>query len=256
MKESMKRAILTVFMSSLLCTPGCVSHYRVQEMETRILVLETQLKQTRDDLKSKNTQNQANLEHVSSEFKSFSDEVFKSIDGLRKGSAHDSVNIDGLKATIEQLQGHINELKFKLQQSKTSAEEAESPQLPEDKNALYDWGIERLKGKEFRKAIIAFTEFVKRYPDEIRADDSLFHIADAYYEQTRYEESIEIIEQILKNYADQNQAEKALILLHDNYIAIDQCSKGVDALHFLKENYPRSNQRRIAQRKLKKVRCK
>jgi outer membrane protein assembly factor BamD (BamD/ComL family) len=60
----------------------------------------------------------------------------------------------------------------------------------------------------------------------------------------------------MNEYADENQADKALILLADAYLAMDKCSNAKDALNYLKDKYPRSNQKRIADRKLKQLRCK
>ena len=243
-----------IFFLAGSCT-GCVSHYRAQEIETRLLVLEDQIKQMRKDTKSKSKQQNATLEHISSEFKVFKGEVTQSIDRIRKGSASESIQIDGMEGLIEKLKGDISELRFKL--SKLESQGVTNTEIPTDKNALYNLGLEHLRSQKYKEATLVFTEFVKRYPDEIRVDDSLFHIAEAYYHQSKYMDSVEVIKQIITTYAQENQADQALILLFDNYIALDQCNKALDALTFLEKTYPRSNQLRIAKHKRRKVgKCK
>jgi|LauGreDrversion4_2_1035121.scaffolds.fasta_scaffold116295_2 TolA-binding protein len=230
---------------------GCVSHYRAQEMETRISVLESKLEDFNEQRKATSTKHEAMFEHMDRELKRFNDEVIKALDNLRRGSADDSVTIGSLRELVQSLQGELSEVRFKLEQAKaTPVSEEEASALPADKNELYQLATERLTQKDLRGALVAFEEFVRRYPTDIRADDSLYGMAEAYYAQTRYEEVERVVEQVLREHADAGQAEKSLMLLHDAYLGMDKCPKARDALRLLVAKYPRSNQARAAQRKL------
>mgnify|MGYP000173901615 CR=1 FL=1 len=232
---------------------GCVTHYRALEIETRILVLESKLDQLKKDVAQQDEAQNATLEHMSSEFKRFNKEILGIVDNLRRGSAEDIGNIVALKELIQKQQGELSELQFKLNQMKTNPQEMK---VPQDKEQLYQQAEKLLLAKSYREAIRFYSEFVKRFPEDVRADDSLYHIAEAYYQQARYEDCARAIQQIMNEYADENQADKALILLADAYLAMDKCSNAKDALNYLKDKYPRSNQKRIADRKLKQLRCK
>ena len=239
---------------ALLCSSalsGCVSHYRAQEMEMRISVLESKLEDFNEQRKTTASKHEAMFEHMGGELKRFNDEVLKALDNLRRGSADDSVTIGSLRELVQSLQGELSEVRFKLEQAKAApAAAAEQDALPADKNELYQLAAERLTQKDHRGAIVAFEEFVRRYPSDIRADDSLYGTAEAYYAQTRYEEVERVVEQILREHADAGLAEKSLLLLHDAYLGMDKCPKARDALRLLVAKYPRSNQARAAQRKL------
>jgi len=241
-----------VISASMLTLSGCVSHYRAQEMETRISVIESKLEEFNEQRKATSTKHEAMFEHMGAELKRFNDEVLKALDNLRRGSADDGVTIGALRELVQSLQGELSEVRFKLEQAKTatSAAPEEAAALPADKNELYQLAAERLTQKDLRGAIVAFEEFVRRHPSDIRADDSLYGMAEAYYAQTRYEEVERAVEQILREHADAGLAEKALMLLHDSYLGMDKCPKARDALRLLVAKYPRSNQARAAQRKL------
>lgn len=233
---------------------GCVTHYRALEIETRVLVLESKLDQLKKEAQQQNESQNATLEHMGTEFKRFNKEILAVIDNLRKGSAEDIGDIVALKELVQRQQGELSELQFKLSQMKSSGVTAEK--LPKEKEQLYRQAEGFLLAKSYREAIRFYSEFVKRYPEDVRADDSLYHIAEAYYQQGRYEDGARAIQQIINEYADENHADKALILLSDTYLAMDQCPKARDSLLYLKDKYPRSNQLRIASRKLKQLRCK
>jgi TolA-binding protein len=245
------RLSLALMSASLLS--GCVSHYRAQEMETRISVLESKLEEFNEQRKATSSKHEAMFEHMGNELKRFNDEVLKALDNLRRGSADDSVTIGSLRELVQSLQGELSEVRFKLEQAKSSpvaAAAEETAALPADKNELYQLAAERLTQKDQRGALVAFEEFVRRYPTDIRADDSLYGMAEAYYAQTRYEEVERVVEQIMREHADGGQAEKSLVLLHEAYLGMDKCAKARDALRLLVAKYPRSNQARAMQRKL------
>jgi TolA-binding protein len=224
----------------------------INEMETRLLSVEDQLKDMRLQTSKQKQKQDSSFTHIDKEFKGFREEIFKSIDNLRKGNVDDSVNIDQNNALIQSLRGQIDELKFKLSKFKPN-KTLSLNELPKDKNELYAMGVKLLQNTEYNKAIQVFKAFVKQYPNEIRADESLFYIAESYHQQGKYDQSIEVIQKILIDYKDKNQADQSLILLHDNYLALDSCGKAIEALNYLKKNYPRSNQLRLAKKKLKKL---
>ena len=254
--QKQHKSLLIKLSLMLLSSPffsACVTHYRALEIETRILVLESKLDQLKKDVIQQDESQNATLEHMSSEFKRFNKEILGIVDNLRKGSAEDIGNIVALKELIQKQQGELSELQFKLNQMRSNQQELE---VPKDKEQLYQQAEKLLLKKSYREAIRFYSEFVKRFPEDVRADDSLYHIAEAYYHQARYEDCARAIQQIINEYPDENQADKALILLSDTYLAMDDCSKAKDALSYLQDKYPRSNQKRIADRKLKQLRCK
>lgn len=239
---------------------GCVSHYRAQKIEDEIMVMNEKLKQLSEQQTQTRQKHEAMFEHMSKELKRFNDEVLKSIDGIRRGSADDSVNILSLQELVQSMKGEMSELKFKLSQAKVAATQAEGEaiELPKDKNDLYMFAEERLREKKYRVAITAFSKFVQDHPSDIRADNSLYGMAEAYFQQTRYEEVVKVAERVLREYGDGGEADKMLMLLYEAYVSMDQCNKAIDSLNFLLKKYPRSNQTRTAKQRLKALekRCK
>ena len=237
---------------------GCVSHYRAQEIEEKIMVLEEKVAQLSEQQSQTRQKHEAMFEHISKELKRFNDEVLNSIDGIRKGSADDSVNILSLQELVQNMRGEMSELKFKLSQAKAASSPSAEVELPKDKNELYMFAEERLREKKYRVAIAAFSRFIQDHPSDIRADNSLYGMAEAYFQQTRYEEVVKVAERVLREYADGGETDKMLMLLYESYVAMDDCGKAIDALNFLLKKYPRSNQTRTAKQRLRALekRCK
>jgi TolA-binding protein len=236
---------------------GCVTHYRAKAIETKILVLESKFQQLKKDFDENKESQNATLENISSRFERFNKDILTAIDRLRKGSAEDIGDIEALKDQITRQQGELSRLKFELGNLKNDkAAQTQKQQFPEDKEALYQQAEKLLLEKSYNEAIRFYSQFVKRYPNDVRADDSLYHIAEAYYQQQQFSDSVIAIKQIIEEYPNENQADKALILLHDAYLAMKKCSKARSALEYLKERYPRSNQKRNATRKLERLKCK
>lgn len=248
--------LLMLFILITVGMSGCVTHYRAEAIETKLLVLESKLDQLKEDVNTTKSSQDATLEHINSKFEAFQKEMLSIIDSIRRGSAEDVGTLDELQALISQQRGELSKLSFELSQLKERREAAQVT-FPEDKEQLYQQAEKFLVERSYREAITFYSEFVKRYPEDVRADDCLFSIAKAYYQQNRYEDCVRAVQQIINEYPDENQADKALILLHDAFLALDQCSKARQALEFLKQRYPRSNQLRIAERKLQQLKkCK
>ena len=230
---------------------GCVTPFRAREIETRVMTLESKLEQLKDQQSQTQKKHEAMFEHFSKELKRFNDEVLGSLDNIRRGSADDSVNILGLQELVQSLRGELSEVKFKLNQVKSSATPSAEVTLPTDKNALYLYAEEKLRDKNYREAILAFQRFVDDFPGDIRVDNSLYGIAEAYFQQSRYQEVPKVAEQLLRDYGDGGEGAKMLMLLHESYLAMDSCERAQDTLTFLLKRYPKSNQVRDAKQKQK-----
>lgn len=238
---------------ALLTSVGCVSHYRAQEIETKVMVLQSKLDQLKEQQSQTQQKHEAMFEHLNKELKRFNDEVIKSLDHVRRDSADDSVNILGLQELVQSFKGELSELKFQLNQLKTNPSAGATQTLPTDKSALYLYAEEKLRAQAYREAIAAFSKFAQDFPSDIRTDNSLYGMAEAYFQQTRYEEVVKVAERLLRDYGDGGEGAKMLMLLHEAYLGMDQCSKAIDTLNFLLQRYPKSNQVREANARLKSV---
>ena len=107
--------IITLSISSL---SGCVTHYRAEAIETKVLVLESKLDQLREDVNTSKQSQNATLEHISTKFEAFQSEIITIIDSMRKGDAEDVGTIDELKELISKQKGELSRLSFELEQLK------------------------------------------------------------------------------------------------------------------------------------------
>ena len=246
MKIIVKIINITLSVFFITSLNGCVSHYRAQKIEDHLLVVDKKITQLREQQQKDQERIEAQLENINREFEAFQKQMRATIDNLRMGSANDGVNIDTLSKTLQELNGQMSELKHKY---KLLTKE----DLPETTEGLYDFSVEKLTTKNYKEAIRGFSHFADKYPNDMRADDSLYQLAEAYYAQRMYKETIDTLKRIIENYRDLEYADKSLMLLHEVYLKRNQCGLAMKTLKFLKANYPSSNQIRVVKRKLEEL---
>ena len=249
----MKQIIFVLNLSILYMCSGCVSHHRAQEIETHLLTLQNKVEQLRIREKKTKEESEATIAYLKKEFTRMNSQFKDALGKLQKTTAADGGVLNDLDGQTRELKGEIRALRRELNELKEaqSTPKTEASELPQEKNALFNYAEEQMLKKKYQEAIKAYTTFYDLYPKEIRADDVLYRIAEAYYEQMRYQDCINTIQTIIKEHADQGQAAKALILLHQAHLAVDDCKKAKSALKYLKQTYPSSNQIRVANRQLK-----
>lgn len=250
----MKTVSLILNLSFLLLLNGClVTHHRAQEIETHLLTLQNKVEQLRIREKKTKEENEAMIAYLKKEFERMNIQFREALTKLQKATAADGGFLNELDGQTKDLKGELRALKRELEELRKakSTPQTVDHELPQSKNELFKFAEDQMLKKSYQLAIKAYMTFYDSYPGEIRADDALYRVAEAYYEQMRYQECANTIQIIIKEHSEQGQADKALILLHQAYLAMDECQKAKKALLFLKQTYPSSNQIRVADRQLK-----
>ena len=100
--------------------------------------------------------------------------------------------------------------------------------------------------------------FAQKFPDNPRADNSLFLLAECQFEQKEHTASIRTLQTVMNSYSKGDKVDDALVLMHDNFVALGRCKDALPFLETLIAEYPRSNQVKVAQAKLKRTKqsCK
>jgi TolA-binding protein len=196
--------------------------------------------------KKEQAQHKETIEHISQQIENKHQELLRSLDSLKNANSNDKLTLDELQEEIKSLKGQSSELKHEIEKRK-SAMDTVSPSdaeqlepLPQDKDSLFIYALEKKKADQCRDAIRGFTFFVENYFDDPKTDDVLYNLAECYYKQNRYEETISAIQKIITKFGNKDQADSALVLLYKTYMAMDNCRKALDALIFLQDRYKNS----------------
>ncbi|MEZ4469760.1 MAG: tetratricopeptide repeat protein [bacterium] len=262
----MRRSLL--FLVIAVSQTACVSHWRGEKIEADIVALEGRLDQQVEDLRSLRAGLQEDLGKVAAQLMQTERKLVESIERLQSGNADNMLIIEQLREELNTARGELARIEHQMPGKPTGAlpdvgdpavpAPVGAPALPEDAAELYRYGYERKQAGDCAEAIRAMATFAQKFPDNNRADNSLFLLAECQFEQKEHTASIRTLQTVMNSYSKGDKVDDALVLMHDNFVALGRCKDALPFLETLIAEYPRSNQAKVAQTKLKRTKqgCK
>jgi TolA-binding protein len=235
-----------LFLSLIYVLSGCASHWRAQAIEEELLALQAKVDQLKEIQKKEQAQHKETIEHISKEIENRHQELLRSLESLKNANSNDKLTLDEIQEEVRNLKGQSSELKHEIEKRKSAmdsvdpTENAQLEPLPQDKDSLFIYALEKKKADQCRDAIRGFTFFVENHFDDPKTDDVLYNLAECYYKQNRYDEAVSAIQKVVTKFGNKDQADSALVLLYKTYMAMDNCRKALDALLFLQDRYKSS----------------
>lgn len=243
-----KRAQLYVFRAVLLgllgtVASGCVTLNKFSVMEERVEALEKE----QALLVERVDRQEQRLENLYSRMKESSDE-------LRKSGADQGATLEDLRLLIVESNGKIEEMAFRLENQRQQVQAvvdvlderlgvtigAQEGALPEDKEALFQVGSDRLTHGMTRKARAALRAYIQKFPKDERVAEALFLIAESYVADKKYELAIREYQTIHDQYSKSELVPKALWRIADCLVAQGQCKKAQAVLKYLRDTHRKS----------------
>jgi len=120
-------------------------------------------------------------------------------------------------------------------------------------DSIYFTAYSDYNKKNYDLAIEGFKQFVKLFPDNVLADNSLYWIGECYYAQKEYSEAIKIFSDIINKYASGDKVPDALLKKGYALIEMDQVENGISVLKELISEFPLSEEAYLAQQKIKDI---
>ena len=175
--------------------------------------------------------------------------------------------IELLKLQISGLEKQIRELKYSLNGtgipggSEISPPESGQGQLSDDaapssKEAKYKEAYDALQGGEYSAARKKFQAFVRDFPKTDLTDNAYFWIAETYYSEKNYEDSILAYETLLKKFPESQKAPGALYKQALSFIEIGDRKTGQLILEQLIAGYPKAREAEFAKKKADELKKK
>jgi tol-pal system protein YbgF len=121
--------------------------------------------------------------------------------------------------------------------------------LPSEKQS-YDAAFEQFKSGDYKAAIGALQDFVKRYPQSAYAANAQYWLGNAYYAQRDYKNAISAQELVVSNYGDSPKAPDAMLNIATSYIELSDDKSARKALQQLVKQYPESSAAQTAKDRL------
>lgn len=244
----------------VVCTSGCVSYWRGQEMESDIVALQGQIEQMTESSRVEKEKAAAAMGQLKGALAEVESRFEDAIDRIRTTIADRGLELDEIRQKIAELQGKADELKGKLEEQASGVvnvpQPAGAPALPESAADLYRYGWEQKGADDCVEAIRAFATFVRKFKGNDRADNSFYLMAECQFRMKNYTASVRSLQTILQKYPKGDKVDDSLVLMHDNFLGLGRCKDAMPFLETLLADYPRSSRLKSARKKLARTRRK
>jgi tol-pal system protein YbgF len=137
----------------------------------------------------------------------------------------------------------------KLEPQQTSIDGRTAEVMPSEKQS-YDAAFEQFKSGDYKGAIAALQEFVRRYPQSAYAANAQYWLGNAYYAQRDYKNAVSAQELVVSNYSDSPKAPDAMLNIASCYTELNDEKAARKALQQLVKQYPDSSAAQAAKDRL------
>jgi tol-pal system protein YbgF len=114
----------------------------------------------------------------------------------------------------------------------------------------YNNAMDLFKSGDYKGAIGALQDFVKRYPTSAYAANAQYWLGNAYYAQRDYKNAIAAQELVVSNYGDSQKAPDAMLNIASSYTDMNDDKAARKALQQLVKQYPDSSAAQAAKDRL------
>jgi tol-pal system protein YbgF len=121
--------------------------------------------------------------------------------------------------------------------------------LPTEKKS-YDAAMELFTSGNYKAAVPAFQDFVRRYPDSAYAANAQYWIGNAYYMQRDFKNAISAQETLLSSYGSSPKAPDAMLNIASNYAELKDLKNAKKTLQQLVKKYPDTSAAQTAKDRL------
>jgi tol-pal system protein YbgF len=113
--------------------------------------------------------------------------------------------------------------------------------MPPSPTGYWDtaWGY--WASSKYQEAIVAFTEFLKQFPDHPDAVKAQMFIGDSYYMLGRFKEAIAALQVVVTKYPNSEQVAEAYLKQGQSYQALKQNADAIRLYDLVINRYPKSD---------------
>ncbi|ABQ24417.1 tol-pal system protein YbgF [Geotalea uraniireducens] len=242
-----------------------------------------------DEMKTRMFKMEKDIGGMRSEAKEGIDKTIKDVqnemDNLRKGSADLQATLDSAKVDMQVLTGKVDDVRLlaqkpaddlallkedtdrrltameerllKLDKSfeelhKTLAE-AKNKEMEQAPDALYQRGLDTLKGGDPQKAREYFTKFIELFPKHELTANARYWLGETYYHEKKYDQAILEFQEVIKNYPGKEKVPAAMLKQAMAFKELGDAKSARYVYKKLIEDSPYTDEARIAKEKLKEL---
>lgn len=258
-----------VALALLLAAPGCfwlTTKGEGSALRKDVTDLKGRVSKQEESVDTKVKQLDDSLEKATALLKRNSADVGAEVEALSKEMAALTGSIEGFRRDIEELRAQVAaltatnaQIRADYEQRLAAAEarvealekgaKVVTPTAP-DKDTLYANATTKLQAGQLTDARKDFRDYVKKYPQDAKADDAQYWVAESFYREKQYEKAIAEFQKVIDAYPDADMADDAFLQAGTAAADMKWC---VDANAYFGElvrRYPKSTLVKTAKQKL------
>lgn len=217
---------------------GCVTLNKFDALKERVEALEKEKAEIVERVKT----GEGRLENLYGRFK-------ESQDDLRKTGADQGATLDEVRQLIAEVNGKLEEMAWRTENQRQQVQAVidvldeklgttitvDPGTLPTEPGALFDLGTQRLSQGMAGKARSVFRLYVQRHPQEDKADDAQYGIAETYVLEKKPDLAIREYQALHDQYPKSELVPKALWRIAELLISQKECKKAEAVLKYLRD---------------------
>jgi tol-pal system protein YbgF len=262
----------------LLVLAGCASQGDVEVMQHDVDELKTRYFNLEKDFGGLKSETREGLDKTLKDYQS-------EIESLRKGTADLQASLESAKVDMQVMAGKVDDanlqakkpsedisllkedlerrlgaLEGKIANLEKNSEElhkkfndASTKQAEISPEALYQQGLDLVKGGDTLKGRELLTKFVEKNPNHELAANAHYWIGESHYTEKSYDQAILEFEKVIKNYPGKEKAPAAMLKQAMAFKALGDGKSAKYVFSKLIESFPRSAEAATAKAKLKEL---
>jgi len=280
------RVVVAFF--AMVSMVGCASQSDLEsvrrdsdEMKSRLFTLDKGLGEVRGEVKE-------GIEKSLSGYRERLETLQKEVEGyqkdmasIRKGGADLQATLDSARVDMQLLTGKVDDLRIQaqkpaddvallkedtgkrlalmeerltkleqgmagvLEQQKRSAELQQTPE------ALYQQGLDAMKGGDPAKARDLLTKFLDQNPKHKLAANAHYWLGETYYSEKNFEQAILEFQEVIKNFPEKDKVPAAMLKQGMAFKEMGDSKSSAYIYKKLTEEFPKSEEAKIAKEKLR-----
>jgi tol-pal system protein YbgF len=127
------------------------------------------------------------------------------------------------------------------------------PGVVQNPESIYYTAYSDYIKKNYDLAIQGFQQFLRLFPDNTLADNSLYWIGECYYSQKKFQEAVTTFNELRNKYSDGDKLPDAILKEGYALIEIGRQTEGIDVLKELCSRFPLSEECSLAKQKIEEV---
>lgn len=254
--------LLTLAVSSTACVPfwaGARMDREIQELKDDQAELTKNLREKEQQLTEMIASSRADVAQL--------DKVMReATDLLGRNNADFGAEMEQIRREFERLRGQNEEIMFRMQKLEQDLQlfkedvdlrfvDGGATKMPDDKNDLYKYAVDKFQSGDTRAARRAFETFAKKNPKDSRMDEVAFFTGESFFKEGQWVSAIFEYKRILTDYQKSDRIDDATFRIGESFVKAGKCKEAQIFFETVVKDFSSSKFKSSAQQHLANIKA-